>query len=131
GSGKPVIGILAEYDALPELSQQAAGDRKPVLGRSAGHGCGHCALGTAAVGAALAVRDAYEKHHLSGTIRLYGTPAEETVIGKVYITLDGQFKDLDACLHWHPRSKNRVQYQSSKSLISVKCSFHGLPAHAS
>src|SRR5262249_33615472 len=67
GSGKPVIGILAEYDALPELSQEAGGERKAITGRNAGHGCGHCALGTAAVGAALAVRDAYEKHHLPGT----------------------------------------------------------------
>lgn len=131
GSGKPIIGILAEYDALPELSQQVAGERKAVAGRTAGHGCGHCALGTAAVGAALAVKDAYDKHQLPGTIRLYGTPAEETVIGKVYMTLDGQFKDLDACLHWHPGSKNRVSYQSSKALISVKFSFSGLPAHAS
>jgi aminobenzoyl-glutamate utilization protein B len=131
GSGKPVIGILAEYDALPELSQEITGDRKPAAGRTAGHGCGHCALGTAAVGAALAVKDAYDKHHLSGTIRLYGTPAEETVIGKVYMTLDGQFKDLDVCLHWHPGSKNRVSYMSSKAVISVKFSFKGLPAHAS
>ncbi len=131
GAGKPVIGILAEYDALPELSQQITGERKAAAGRTSGHGCGHCALGAAAVGAALAVKDVYEKHKLPGTIRLYGTPAEETVIGKVYMTLDGQFKDLDACLHWHPGNKNRVQYQSSKAAISVKFSFHGLPAHAS
>lgn len=130
GSGKPVVGILAEYDALPELSQQAEGERKAVAGRSAGHGCGHCALGTAAVGAALAVRAAYEKHHLPGTIRLYGTPAEETVIGKVYMTLDHQFDDLDVCLHWHPGTKNRTQYGSSKAIISAKFTFTGLPAHA-
>lgn len=132
GAGKPIIGILAEYDALPELSQQA-GDatRKAIPGQSAGHGCGHCALGTAAVGAALAVKQAIDTHHLKGTIRLYGTPAEETVIGKVYMTLDGQFKDLDACLHWHPGTKNRVSYMSSKALISAKFSFRGLPAHAS
>jgi aminobenzoyl-glutamate utilization protein B len=132
GAGKPIIGILAEYDALPELSQQA-GDptRKAIPGRDAGHGCGHCALGTAAVGAALAVKDAIDKHHLKGTLRLYGTPAEETVIGKVYMTLDGQFKDLDACLHWHPGTKNRVAYMSSKALISAKFTFSGLAAHAS
>jgi aminobenzoyl-glutamate utilization protein B len=132
GSGTPVIGILAEYDALPELSQQA-GDpaRKPIVGQNAGHGCGHCALGTAAVGAALAVKEAIDTHHLKGTIRLYGTPAEETVIGKVYMTLDGQFKDLDACLHWHPGTKNRVSYMSTKAVISAKFTFSGLPAHAS
>jgi aminobenzoyl-glutamate utilization protein B len=131
GSGKPVIGILAEYDALPELSQAAAGERKPVEGRSAGHGCGHCALGTAAVGAGLAVKEVYDKHKLKGTIRVYGTPAEETVIGKVYMALDGQFKDLDVCLHWHPGTRNRITYADSKALISAKFTFSGLASHAS
>src|SRR5205807_9820158 len=119
GSGKPVIGVLAEYDALPELSQDATGLRKPVEGRSTGHGCGHCALGTAAVGAALAVKEVYDKQGLKGTLRVYGTPAEETVIGKVYMTLDGQFNDLHACLHWHPGASNRVWFTSSKALISA------------
>lgn len=131
GSGKPIIGILAEYDALPELSQQVAGERRPVEGRTAGHGCGHCALGTAAVGAALAIKEVYDRHGLKGTVRVYGTPAEETLIGKVYMTLDGQFNDLDACLHWHPGSQNGIWYQSSKALISAKFTFAGLPAHAS
>jgi aminobenzoyl-glutamate utilization protein B len=131
GSGKPVIGILAEYDALPELSQDITGQRKPIFGRSTGHGCGHCALGTAAVGSALAVKQAIDKHRLPGTVRLYGTPAEETVIGKVYMTLDGQFADLDACLHWHPGTRNRLWYASSKAVISAKFTFHGLAAHAS
>jgi aminobenzoyl-glutamate utilization protein B len=130
GQGKPVIGILAEYDALPELSQQATGDRKPVVGRTTGHGCGHSALGTAAVGAALAVKTAYDKHKLPGTIRVYGTPAEETLIGKVYMTLDGQFNDLDVCLHWHPSTKNMVWYGSSQAMISAKFTFSGLAAHA-
>src|SRR6516165_10875920 len=130
GSGKPVIGILAEYDALPELSQKAGGKREPALGRTSGHGCGHCALGTAAVGAALAVKRAIDRHEVKGTVRLYGTPAEETVIGKVYMTLDGQFKDLDACLHWHPGTKNRASYVGSKALISAKFTFTGLAAHA-
>jgi aminobenzoyl-glutamate utilization protein B len=131
GSGSPVIGILAEYDALPELSQQITGERKAFPGRTAGHGCGHCALGTAAVGSALAVNAVYDKHGLKGTIRVYGTPAEETVIGKVYMTLDGQFKDLDACLHWHPGTRNRTWYGSTKALISAKFTFAGLAAHAS
>ena len=131
GSGRPVIGILAEYDALPELSQQSVGIRKLVEGRSTGHGCGHCALGTGAIGAALAAREAYEKHKLKGTIRVYGTPAEETLIGKVFMTLDGQFDDLDACLHWHPGTKNKAQYGSTKAMISAKFTFSGLPAHAS
>jgi aminobenzoyl-glutamate utilization protein B len=131
GSGRPVIGILAEYDALPELSQAAAAERKPVAGRTAGHGCGHSALGTAAVGAALAVKEVMDKHQLKGTLRVYGTPAEETLIGKVYMVLDGQFDDLHACLHWHPGTRNRVLYNSAKAMISAKFSFAGLPAHAS
>ena len=131
GSGKPIIGILAEYDALPELSQQVKGERLPVAGRTTGHGCGHSALGTAAVGGAIAVKEMYEKHKLQGTIRVYGTPAEETLIGKVYMTLDGQFKDLDACIHWHPGAKNRVWFASSKAAISAKFTFSGLAAHAS
>ncbi len=130
GEGKPIIGILAEYDALPELSQQVGGQRKPVTGRSSGHGCGHCALGTSAIGAALAVKEVYDKHKLKGTLRVYGTPAEETVIGKVYMTLNGQFNDLDACLHWHPGSENKITYGSSKAVISAKFTFTGLPAHA-
>ncbi len=131
GSGSPVIGILAEYDALPELSQEISGVRKPAAGRSTGHGCGHCALGTGAVGAALAVKEVYDKHKLKGTIRVYGTPAEETLIGKVYMLLAGLFADLDACLHWHPGSKNRVYFSASKACISAKFTFSGIAAHAS
>jgi aminobenzoyl-glutamate utilization protein B len=131
GSGTPIIGILAEYDALPELSQAAVGFRKALGPKAGGHGCGHCALGTAAIGAAVAVKEVYDKHKLKGTIRVYGTPAEETLIGKVYMALDGQFKDLDACLHWHPGTQNRAYYSSSKAAISAKFTFHGLPAHAS
>lgn len=131
GSGKPVIGILAEYDALPELSQQVTGVKQPAPGRTSGHGCGHCALGSGAVGAAIAVRRAHEKAGLKGTIRLYGTPAEETLIGKVYMARDGQFADLDACLHWHPGDRNRVWYGSSKAMISAKFTFTGIASHAS
>lgn len=131
GSGKPIIGILAEYDALPNLSQQVAPDRVAVTDGAPGHGCGHSGLGTAALGAAMAVKAAMEKHKLPGTIRLYGTPAEETLIGKVYMLLDGQFKDLDACLHWHPASVNNVWVMSSKAAVSAKFSFAGTAAHAS
>jgi aminobenzoyl-glutamate utilization protein B len=130
GSGSPVIGITVEYDALPELSQEVTAERKPAAGRSAGHGCGHCALGTAAVASALAVRAVYDQHGLKGTIRVYGTPAEETCIGKVYMTLDGCFKDLDVCLHWHPSGSNRSWYASSQAMISAKFTFTGVAAHA-
>lgn len=131
GEGKPIIGILAEYDALPGLSQKASPEREPVKEGAAGHACGHSGLGAGAVGAALAVKQAMQEHGLSGTIRLYGTPAEETMIGKVYMLLDGQFDDLDACLHWHPSGRNQVWSGSSKACLSVKFTFRGLASHAS
>lgn len=131
GSGRPVIGILAEYDALPGLSQKVSHERDPVVADSPGHGCGHCGLGTGALGAALAVKAAIEKHSLTGTVRLYGTPAEETLIGKVYMSLAGEFNELDACLHWHPGSRNDVWNGESKAAVSAKFTFSGVTAHAS
>ena len=130
GSGAPVVGILAEYDALPGMSQKASPAREPIQPGSPGHACGHNGLGAGALGAALAVKAAMTKHDLKGTIRLYGTPAEETVIGKIYMLLAGEFKDLDACLHWHPSAKNNSWAGSSKALVSVKFTFHGTAAHA-
>jgi len=130
GSGKPIIGILAEYDALPGMSQKVQPERMPLKEGAAGHACGHSGLGTGALGAALAVKASMKKHNLNGTIRLYGTPAEETVIGKVYMLLDGQFDDLDVCLHWHPSTKTNVWAGSSKALISAKFTFDGISAHA-
>ena len=131
GSGKPVIGILAEYDALPGMSQEVAPVRKAVTVGKPGHACGHSGLAAGALGAVLAVKKAMQQHQLPGTIRLYGTPAEETVIGKVYMTLDKQFDDLDICLHWHPSSSNGAWASSSKALVSAKFTFSGTPAHAS
>ena len=130
GSGKPVIGILAEYDALPGMSQKAEPSRSPVNDGDPGHACGHSGLGTGALGAALAVKAAMDRHEIKGTIRLYGTPAEETVIGKIYMLLDGQFDDLDVCLHWHPSTKTGVWAGSSKAVVSVKFTFDGVSAHA-
>jgi aminobenzoyl-glutamate utilization protein B len=131
GTGRPIIGILAEYDALPGMSQKAEPYRAVEKEGMPGHACGHSGLGAAALGAALAVKEAIKSHKLKGTIRLYGTPAEETVIGKVYMLLGGQFKDLDICLHWHPSSKNESWAGSSKALVSAKFTFHGTAAHAS
>lgn len=131
GEGQPVIGILAEYDALPGLSQKISAAREPLAEGAAGHACGHSGLGTGALGAALAVKAAMQKHKLPGTIRLYGTPAEETVIGKIYMALDGQFSDLDVCLHWHPGDENGAYAGSSKANVSAKFTFRGTPAHAS
>ncbi len=130
GSGQPVIAILAEYDALPGLSQKSLPTLEPLEDGKPGHGCGHSGLGAGAFGAAVAVKAALAKHQLKGTIRLYGTPAEETTIGKVYMTLAGAFHDVDVCLHWHPSTKNEVWNGSSKALVSAKFTFQGLAAHA-
>ena len=132
GEGKPVIGILAEYDALPGLSQKVEPFREPVEEGAAGHACGHSGLGAAAYGGVIAIKEAMEKHQIPGTIRLYGTPAEETGIGKVYMQLAGSFDDLDICLHWHPATRNSVDWSNStKALVSIKFTFHGTAAHAS
>lgn len=130
GSGKPVIGILAEYDALPGMSQKVSPVREAVETDRPGHACGHSGLGSGALGAALAAKAAMQQHKLPGTLRLYGTPAEETVIGKVYMTLAGNFSDLDVCLHWHPSTRNESWSGSSMALVSAKFTFHGVAAHA-
>jgi aminobenzoyl-glutamate utilization protein B len=131
GSGRPIIGILAEYDALPGMSQKVSPQREPLREGAPGHACGHSGLGSGALGAALAVKAAMEKHQLKGTLRLYGTPAEETVIGKIYLALAGKFDDLDVCLHWHPSDKNGAWSGSSKAVVSAKFTFRGTAAHAS
>jgi aminobenzoyl-glutamate utilization protein B len=102
-----------------------------VTAEAPGHGCGHSGLGTASLGAALAVKAAMGKQNIPGTIRLYGTPAEETLIGKVYMSLAGEFDDLDVCLHWHPSDRNDVWNGESKAAVSAKFTFAGLTAHAS
>lgn len=131
GSGHPIVGILAEYDALPGISQKVVDRREPVQDGAAGHACGHSGLGAGALGAALAVKSAMQKQGLKGTLRLYGTPAEETAVGKVYMALAGEFNDLDVCLHWHPGDKNDVWSGSSKALISARFTFRGTASHAS
>ena len=132
GSGKPVIGILAEYDALPGLSQVAEPEKKVREGKtSAGHGCGHHLFGTASVAAAIELKNQLIKNKLSGTIKLYGCPAEEGGSGKVYMVRAGLFNGVDVVLHWHPNSKNEANPSSSLANISAKFRFHGLSAHAS
>jgi aminobenzoyl-glutamate utilization protein B len=131
GSGRPIIGILAEYDALPGLSQTAAPERQARAGADAGHGCGHSIFGTASAGAAIAVKQAIERGAIQGTIRLYGTPAEETGIGKTYMLRDGLFKDADVIFSWHAGDQTASAFGYSKANVSVKFRFKGLPAHAS
>ena len=130
GSGKPVIAILAEFDALPGLSQQSSPDRDPVVAGAPGHGCGHNLLGSGAALAAVAVKRYMEANHIAGTLRLYGTPAEEGGSGKVYMVRDGLFKDVDVVLHWHPGDRNSIINGGLLAVDSAKFTFHGIAAHA-
>ena len=131
GSGRPSIGILAEYDALPGLSQDKVPERREREGVGAGHGCGHSIFGTASTGAAIAIKEAIASGAISGTIKLYGTPAEETGIGKTYMLRDGFFRDDDVVLTWHASPVTTSGFAYSKANVSVKFRFAGLPAHAS
>jgi aminobenzoyl-glutamate utilization protein B len=130
GEGRPVIGILGEYDALPGLSQKAQSSKEVLEAGAPGQGCGHNLLGTAALGAALAVKDLMAAGKLKGTIKFYGTPAEEAVGGKIYMVRDGVFKDLDVCLNWHPGDKTQVAVDSSQAIIDFIVEFSGRTAHA-
>ncbi len=129
GSAEPVVGILAEFDALPGLSQAAVPERQ-ALESDAGHACGHHLFGTASTGAAIAVRDWLAATGASGTIRLYGTPAEEGGAGKVYIARAGLFDDVDVALHWHPADRNDASPGNSLANKSAKFRFHGQSTHA-
>jgi len=130
GSGKPVIGILAEYDALPGLSQDLVSSKKPVEEGEPGHGCGHNIFGTASTAAAVALKEVMEKRGLSGTIKLFGCPAEETVVGKVFMARDGIFDGLCCCIQWHPSSSNNVSIGSSNAMNQFEVEFFGKAAHA-
>jgi aminobenzoyl-glutamate utilization protein B len=131
GSGKPVIGLLAEFDALPGLSQEAVPEKKQGTGPTAGHGCGHHLLGTASVAAGIAIKKLIATGKLTGTIKVYGTPAEEGGAGKVYMVKAGLFNGVDVVLHWHPGDKNIVLADRSLAVINAKFRFHGISAHAS
>ncbi|MFC5279831.1 amidohydrolase [Halorubrum rubrum] len=130
GEGDPTIGILGEYDALPGLSQEVKAERSPVERGGPGHGCGHNLFGTATLGAAVAVKRAIEDGELEGTIRYYGCPAEETLVGKTYMARAGVFDDLDAALTWHPGDLNTPRVGSSNALNSLLFEFEGEAAHA-
>lgn len=131
GSGGPVIGILAEYDALSGLSQQAAcPHRAPVREGAPGHGCGHSLLGAASFAAAVAVKDYICKTGAELTVRCYGCPAEEDGGGKVYLARAGRFDDLDAALTWHPGVLNETRGDSNLAVMGVLYSFAGKAAHA-
>ena len=131
GSGHPIIGILAEYDALPGIGNAAVPRKEPREdGYLDGQGCGHNLFGAGSVAAAVALKRTMEAHGLRGTVRLYGTPAEETVVGKVYMAKAGLFDDLDASLDWHPSLETKVTNQSGQALNNFEVEFFGQAAHA-
>lgn len=130
GSGKPVIAIVGEFDALPGLSQDAVPTRKILIDGGPGHGCGHHLFGTASTAAAIAVKDWLASSRRTGTVRFYGTPAEEGGGGKIYMIRAGLFKDVDAVVSWHPGDLNQVNRASSLANTSAKFRFHGVSAHA-
>lgn len=131
GSGRPVIGILGEYDALSGLSQTGGAQQKlPLCPGGNGHGCGHNLLGAASLGAAMAVKDAIEAGKLSGTVIFYGCPGEEGCAGKTFMAREGMFRDLDAALCWHPGDVNEVTTGSCAACLQFEYSFQGISAHA-
>lgn len=130
GSGKPVIALIGEFDALPGLSQDTTPFHKPLVDGAAGHGCGHHLFGTAVVASAVALKQWMIANKVQGTLRFYGTPAEEGGAGKVYMVRDGLFDDVDVAVTWHPSDRNSVQATSSLANISGKFRFHGVSAHA-
>jgi aminobenzoyl-glutamate utilization protein B len=130
GSGTPRIGILGEYDALPGVSQKTTDKPEPLEAGAPGHGCGHNLFGAGSLGAALAIKDAIAGGTLKGTIRFYGTPAEEAVGGKLYMVREGLFKDLDVALAWHPADKIEADTRSSQALVDLRIEFKGKAAHA-
>ena len=130
GKGKPVIVVMGEYDALPGISNKAVPRQEPLVEGAPGHGCGHNIHGVTALGAALAVRYTLEKEGIPGTIRFYGTPAEENYGGKVYMVRDGLFDDVDAVLSHHPGEMNVASLSSSTATNSYKFTYRGKTAHA-
>jgi len=130
GSGKPVIAILGEFDALPGLSQEASPLQKAIIANASGHGCGHNLFGVGSAAAAIAVREWMTANRIPGTLRFYGTPAEEGGSGKVYMVRDGLFRDVDAVIAWHPGDVNDVNGTSSQGNVTGKFRFHGVSAHA-
>lgn len=130
GSGQPIIGILGEFDALPGVSQAAVPEKKSIEGQIAGHACGHHLFGAASAEAAVAIKNWLQATGQKGTIRFYGTPAEEGGSGKVYMVRAGLFKDVDTVLHWHAGDRNGVTMSSTLANKSGKFRFHGVSSHA-
>lgn len=130
GSGRPVVAILAEFDALPGITQAAVPQRRALPHMHAGHACGHHLFGAGSTAAAVAVKRWLADSGRSGTVRVYGTPAEEGGAGKVYMVREGLFEDVDVVLHWHPADRNGASPATSLANKSAKFRFHGISSHA-
>lgn len=130
GGGKPIIGILGEYDALPGLSQKTEPFRAILTEGAPGHGCGHNLLGVGSLGAVLAVKEAIDLGEVKGTIRYYGCPAEEIFNAKGYMIREGLFDDVDIAMTWHPGNFNMVNLMTCLAMNSVVFKFYGRTAHA-
>ena len=130
GTGRPVVGIMGEYDALPGVSQKATAEKGPLVEGAAGHGCGHNLFGAGSLGAALAIKELIAAGKLKGTIAFFGTPAEEAVGGKTYMARDGVFNDVDVMLAWHPRDESMADTVTSQAMVEVMVEFKGEASHA-
>jgi aminobenzoyl-glutamate utilization protein B len=131
GSGSPVIGILGEFDALPGLSQNKVPTKNPLHDGKPGHGCGHNLFGTASLGAAISIKEMIEQGKLKGTIKFFGTPAEEKFFGKLWMVRAGLFNGVDVVMDWHPGAETRAAVQTGLALVDFTVEFKGQAAHAS
>jgi len=129
GKEGPIIGILGEYDALPDLSQKICAEKEPVKEGTPGHGCGHNLLGVGSLGAAIAIKKILKKNNIKGIIKYFGCPAEEILIGKVFMAKEGVFHDLDLVITWHPKYLNEVWRHSTNAMNSFKINFYGISTH--
>ena len=130
GEGKPVIGFLGEYDAVPGCSQKVSAVKDPIKEGGPGHGCGHNLLGVGGAAAAIAVKNEMDAQGLRATLKYFGCPAEELVIGKLYMSAHDCFKGLDCMLTWHPGPTNNVRMSGNNAINSAKFRFYGKAAHA-
>jgi len=130
GKGNPVIGVMGELDALPGISNKPVPYKEPLVEGGAGHGCGHNGYAVTALGGALAVKAAMDEGLVKGTVKVFGCPAEETLVGKVFMVRDGVFDGVDACIGHHPSSFNGVSLRSGNAMNSVKFEFYGVASHA-
>jgi aminobenzoyl-glutamate utilization protein B len=131
GSGKPVISVLGEFDALPGISQKAQPTKAPLEEGAGGHGCGHNLFGTASLGAAIAVKELIATGKIKGTVKFLGTPAEEKFFGKLWMAEAGVWSDVDVNMSWHPSASTKADVQSSLALVDFIVEFYGQAAHAS